>query len=153
MADRLPRGLPLAYNSFNFDGDKPAERYVLPTKHHLLAPSQITIPLTERGYEDVLNVEGYELLTKTRGLLHTAKAVLRGELKVSRTGTVFHPNGCIELCSWYNRIYTGDVVSSTTEQLPPNKKIDTSVVILYEIDDKGDGWILTKSGSIYITTH
>lgn len=137
----------IIYPSFNFDGEKYAERYMLPAYHYTLAPSQVTIYAVDGDYEKVLNVEGCNLLSKTRECVKNAqiKGRLRGSLQPSRTGFMMHDNGAASLCSWQNRVYVGRNVDSFDE-----KEIQTSPILLFELDEKECGWILTKSGSVYL---
>lgn len=137
----------------------PASKFIKEKYHKYVAPGQHTVHRTREYHDnyidfevsdDILNSRGKRLLKRVRERIATEKpkAVVIGYLGRSRTGMMIvdvKGNGPVTmLCTWNDLHLTGRVSDAVSEAV--GESIHTSPVILY---DAAEGWVYTKSGSIY----
>lgn len=130
-----------------------AATYALPG--HIKAAQQVTVHPGPRGYRGVLNATGEALLLETwRRLKDPAelRARLMGKICKSESGRMIEPGGAISLHSLENRTFQGTITETFGQagRFTVGKPLETSCLVLYEIDSKGYGWGLTSTGSIYL---
>ena len=170
IMDKYPEDISPIGNCF-------AAKYTKTKKYALLAAYQFTVPKHKNSYKHTLSKQGRALLKKTLAEVKfrdastiksriyenemscpsdpnincddKVKAKVTGTLIPERTGVKVLPNGEKELKTWQNLIFSGTIIECKDNTVI-GKPLKTSYVVLYELDDKGKGWILTSKGSIYI---